>query len=373
MKFHSFYFRCCPSCNAWASNQIGVGCLPSGEQESEIQKIISYSYEDITSDSVGEMNPQKEATICNLCEELHKKRKPIDAFTELVEIESTTEAIQDYESLTDPMIKEPYDNKDKKMQENNELHSSFAQSTTNTNNQEKASMEIESTTNEFGLDLDKLKEEILEEKEEILEEKKESKRDKEKVSTITENKEEILTYDDTSSEILKKPTKEEESFKEENKKDEELINYDETSSQVTENNNKSPNQKKVHNEEILKSNKKDTEMTEYDESSQENIIEKKTDKIEDESRSSKEVSVEDSIEKESEKHDKKKSEEAKFEKEESSGSGDESNSGSGGSDDDGDIYNGYGDNIATLKLGKSFLTYLFIKVAKVQMLIKLTE
>ena len=133
---------------------------------------------------MGEMNPQKEATICNLCEELHKKRKPIDAFTELVEIESTTEAIQDYRSLTDPMIKEPYDNKDKKMQENNELYSSFAQSSTNTNNQEKASMEIESTTNEFGLDLDKLKEEILEEK-------KESKRDKEKVSTITETRKKL--------------------------------------------------------------------------------------------------------------------------------------------------------------------------------------
>ena len=350
------YSRCCPSCNAWASNQIGVGCLPSGEQESEIQKIISYSYEDITSDSEGEMDPQKEATICNLCEELHKKRKPIDAFTELVEIESTTETIHDYESLTDPLIKEPYDSKDKKMQEN-------TQSTTNSNNLEQSSMEIETTKNKFGLDLDQLKEEILEEK-------KESKRGKEKESTITESKEEIIS-DDTSSDSFKKPTKKEGSFKEENvnQTDEEIIYYDETSSQVTKNNNKSPNQKKVHNEEILKNNKKDTEMEEYDESSQENIIEKKTDKFKDESKSSKEVSVE----KESENHEKKKSKEAKFEKEESSGSGDESSSGSGGSDDDDDIYNGYGDNIATLKLGKSFLTYLFIKVAKVQMLIILTE
>ena len=309
---------------------------------------------------MGEMNPQKEATICNLCEELHKKRKPIDAFTELVEIESTTETIHDYESLTDPLIKEPYDSKDKKMQEN-------TQSTTNSNNLEQSSMEIESTTNKFGLDLDQLKEEILEEK-------KESKRGKEKESTITESKEEIIS-DDTSSDSFKKPTKKGGSFKEENvnQTDEEIIYYDETSSQVTKNNNKSPNQKKVHNEEILKNNKKDTEMTEYDESSQENIIEKKTDRIEDESKLSKEVSVEDSIKKESEKQDKKKSKEAKFEKEESSGSGDESSSGSGGSDDDDDIYNGYGDNIATLKLGKSFLTYLLIKVAKVQMLIMLTE
>ena len=38
-------------------------------------------------------------------------------------------------------------------------------------------------------------------------------------------------------------------------------------------------------------------------------------------------------------------------KEESSGSGDEYSSGSGGSDDE-DIYNGYGGNIATLKMGK---------------------
>ena len=54
---------------------------------------------------------------------------------------------------------------------------------------------------------------------------------------------------------------------------------------------------------------------------------------------------------ESDKYDKEKMEESELKNEESSGSGVESSSGSGGLDDE-DIYNGYGNNIATLKMGK---------------------
>ena len=159
------YFRCCPSCNAWASNHIGVGCLPTTrDQESEIQKIISYSYEDITSHSIDEINPEKEETICNLCEELHKKRKPIDAFTEVLEIESTTEAIQDYETL----------------------FATLPHSTTIMNKLGREIMEIETSTQKIE-DVSS----IQDLKNEIVINDENTKIDKESVSPIGENNEDI--------------------------------------------------------------------------------------------------------------------------------------------------------------------------------------
>ena len=321
------YFRCCPSCNAWASNHIGVGCLPTTKQhESEIQKIINNSYEDITSHSIDEINPdKKEETICNLCEELHKKRKPIDAFTEVLEIESTTEAIEDYVTL----------------------FATLPHSTTNINKIGKEIMEIESSTKKIE-DVSS----IQDLKNEIVIKDEDTKINKEKVSPKGENNEDILNHDETSTEVLKKskrPTKMK--FKKKKKKEEDIMTYDKSSSELIDNRDKVPKEKRLEN------SKQDVEIIENVESSQD-TIENKNDKSNIvatsenlEPKIRKKLSKEEIQENESDKYDKEKMEESELKNEESSGSGVESSSGSGGLDDE-DIYNGYGNNIATLKMGK---------------------
>ena len=322
------YFRCCPSCNAWASNHIGVGCLPTTrDQESEIQKIISYSYEDITSHSIDEINPEKEETICNLCEELHKKRKPIDAFTEVLEIESTTEAIQDYETL----------------------FATLPHSTTIMNKLGREIMEIETSTQKIE-DVSS----IQDLKNEIVIKDENTKIDKESLPPIGENNEDIINYDETSIEVMKRsnsPTRKKFKKKMKKKKEEEIMSYGKSSSELIENGDTVPKEKKLEN------SKQDVEITENIESSLD-TIENKKDRNDIVATSynlkpkiRKKLSKEDRQENESVKHDKEKMEEAELKKEESSGSGDESSSGSGGSDNE-DIYNGYGNNFATLKMGK---------------------
>ena len=313
------YFRCCPSCKAWTSNHIGVGCLPTTkDQESEIQKIISYSYEDITSHSVDEVNPEKEeeTRICNLCEELHKKRKPIDAFTEALEIETTTEETQDYETL----------------------YATLPHSTTNMNKLGPEILEIETSTNE------------MEDVPSIQDSKDEnSKRDNKKVSTKEENNEETINYEETSTEDLKKSkTLTKKKFKEKRNEDDDIMNY-EKSSELNENIDKVPKLKKIDKEKNLDNGNQDVEMIENVKSSQEDIIENQKDDSKNLDPKIRKKSKEGIQENESDEHDKEKTDGLK--KEESSGSGDEYSSGSGGSEDN-DVYNGYGGNIATLKMGK---------------------
>ena len=129
------------------------------------------------------------------------------------------------------------------------------------------------------------------------------------------------------------------------------MSYGKSSSELIENGDTVPKEKKLEN------SKQDVEITENIESSQD-TIENKKDRNDIVATSHnlkpkirKKLSKEDRQENESVKHDKEKMEEAELKKEESSGSGDESSSGSGGSDNE-DIYNGYGNNFATLKMGK---------------------
>ena len=367
------YSRCCPSCKAWASNNVGIGCLPSVDQESELQKIISYSYEDIN--SYSDENPKKEVTICNLCKELNKKRTPIDAFTEHLELESTTKTIQDYESSSDQLTTELDTKKGQKKKSNTEILSSITPevySTTNSNRYRQEMMET-TTPNDELKDVSTIHQM---EEENVNNESKQIPREvKDKVSSETKYSVKESIKPDVSSESFEndeKSTKQDKTLKKESKKFEEKSESYETSSKKVDKDEKGRKNYKILEEEITyyeeeitdddtspektkkkklpkeeDIHKKDMDIFEYEES-KEDTFEKNKDNTKVGSKAKEKVSEDKSEELEHK--------EAELEKEETYGLGEESGSGSGGSDDDedDDIYNGYGDNIATLKMGKCF-------------------
>ena len=232
------------------SNQIGVGCLPLEDLESRKEKNVNYSSEDTNRQEDGmsevERNPQKTVTICKICEELHKKGTPIEAFTEQMEREiySTT-------------------NGNKNVPWKNEI------------------ITTESTTNTFETKDSSIQdiEHYIQRKEGNNMENNEQEHKSSKVkSKKIKTKEEIVDYDETNSDIIRKNSKPKE---------------------------RSSNKKET------KKNKIDTENNDM-------------------------------------------TEKTEIKEEETSGSGDTESSSSSGEDDE-DNYNGYGDNIATLKFGELFI------------------